>query len=260
VAAALCAAVALDSPLRADSGRVLTGELVVLKGTGHRFRIVEQPGSFTAPAGTPLESLDGHTVRVELSSNGRVMSITETPVAIDPVTHGWSTVRGELVVTDQFNRRFTVAGDNQVYVAPPNIDIAPYNGKLVEFKLDEQGRVAELRLVGSAPPSSSSMGEPPYAARGVPAMSPSCTYGGEVYSAGAAICQSGTQYRCDGSQWHSLGSACGTEARESNRPSAAPRSCAVGGATVASGSGICRDGTTFRCDDGAWINIQTACR
>jgi hypothetical protein len=34
----------------------------------------------------------------------------------------------------------------------------------------------------------------------------------------------------------------------------------VGDATVASGSSVCRDGTAFRCDDGAWLNVRTACR
>ena len=250
---------AVYSPARAETGREIQGELVVLKGSTHQFRIVEHPGTFTAPPGTPLEQLDGKNVRVELSSNGRVASIQEVPVPINPVEHGLSSVRGELVVTDAINRRFTVSGDNQVYTAPPNVDIAAYSGKMVEFKVDQNGRVADLRLVSSAP--ASSYGSPPYGAYAPPPPTNTCTYGGETYSAGAAVCQSGMQYRCDGSQWRSLGTTCQPpDIRDAKLPPSPPRPCIVGGATVASGSGICREGTTYRCDDGTWINAQTACR
>jgi hypothetical protein len=34
----------------------------------------------------------------------------------------------------------------------------------------------------------------------------------------------------------------------------------VGDATVASGSTVCRSGVTYRCADGNWNNIGTACR
>jgi len=262
LAASVFLSTALAYPLTADAQRTLSGELVVLNGSKSQFRIVGHGGTFVAPAGTSLQALDGRTVRVELSSNGKVTQITDTPVAINPVVHGWSTVRGEVVVVDGINRRFTVAGDTQTYTAPAGVDVSLYAGKLVEFKVDEGGQVSELRLVAAAPKGSSLDDPyPPYRAA-VPPVAPStCIYGGHAYSPGAAICQAGMQFRCDGAQWQSLGTPCQiSEARAPRRPSDPPRSCLVGGATVASGSGICRDGTTFRCDDGTWININSACR
>jgi hypothetical protein len=90
---------------------------------------------------------------------------------------------------------------------------------------------------------------------------PSCSYRDQIYSAGAAICQFGTQYRCEGSQWQSLGIACQvSNARDLNASTQLPRACVVGDATVDDGSGICRDGATSRCSDGAWIDTRTACR
>jgi hypothetical protein len=229
----------------------------VIDGSSNHFRIVGQGGTFNAPAGTSVVGLDGHTVQVEVSSGGYVTSIAEVHVPIAPVTHGWSTVRGQLVVTDATGRRFSFAGDTQSYIAPPAIvDVAPYAGKMVEIKLDETGQVTDFQMLpGSVLPAPASLNTYP---NPYP-ISTTCSYRGEMFTAGAAVCQAGTQYRCDGSTWQSLGISCvSTEGMRVSLPS--PRECAVGGATVASGSGVCRNGTTYRCDDGAWINIQTACR
>jgi hypothetical protein len=249
----ICSALPWVSRSEAQSERAMSGELVVTNGAANQFRIVGYPGSFTAPAGTSVTALDGHPVRVEVSSAGHVTQIVDAPVPINPVTHGWSTVRGQLRVTDAATGSFTFAGDSQAYVAPNTIDIAPYNGRFVEVKLDENGRVAEIRPVDSVVPPQTQSWNPP-------ASVGSCMYQGEPYSSGASICQSGTQYRCDGSQWRSLATACDAGARDASLPPRSPRSCVVGDATVANGSGICRSGTTFRCDDGTWISLQTACR
>jgi hypothetical protein len=239
---------ALPSAAVAASTSTIVGELVAEGGS--QFRIVGH-GHYTAPPGTPLQALDGKTVQVELASR-KVVSITESPVAIYPVAHGWSTARGELRVTDAATRRFTFAGDTQAYTAPSSIEIAPYDGKMAEAKLDENGQVVDLKLVGPGPG----------AAYGVPPASGSCTYQGQTYSAGAAVCQSGTQYRCDGVRWQSLGSGCqAMSAGDAPAPPPRePRSCTLGDATVAAESSICRSGTTYRCDDGTWINVQTPCR
>lgn len=240
--------VTLPSVATAASASVLTGELVAEGGS--QFRLVGH-GRYTAPAGTPLQALDGKTVQVELAS-GRVVSITEAPVPVNPVAHGLSTVRGQLRVADPATRTFTFASDTQVYTAPRSIDIAAYNGKMVEITLDEKGQVTDFTPVGPAPQG----------AYGVPPASGSCMYEGQTYSAGAAVCQSGTQYRCDGIRWQSLGNACQAMSASDApaRPPHEPRSCAIGDATVAPGSSICRSGTTYRCDDGSWINVQTPCR
>jgi hypothetical protein len=280
LAAAFVSWTVLVQPTHAVADTV-TGELAVLNGSKTQFRVVGHGGTFTAPAGTPLERLDGRNVQVELSSSGKVSAIHEVPVPVNPVEHGFQTVRGELVVVDPVNRRFTIAGDNQTYTAPPPIDVAAYAGKLVEFKIDESGRVTEFRAVGASPygyappypaPASgpqsgtyNSYGTAPNTYGAAPSNPPpaaatTCTYAGQPYSAGAAICQAGSQYRCNLGQWQNLGTPCDADAKQLNVPVGEPRSCVVGGATVANGSGICRDGSTLRCEDGTWINTQVACR
>jgi hypothetical protein len=154
------------------------------------------------------------------------------------------------VVTDAGTGRFKFAGDEQTYFAPSGIDLRPYAGKLVEIRLDEADRVTDMHVVSST--------QPPYVP---PSAAPSCSFRDQTYSAGAAICQSGTQYRCDDSQWRSLGIACQvSNARDLNEPTRALRDCNVGNTTVGNGSDICRDGSTVRCNDGAWIDTRTACR
>src|SRR6516164_2029637 len=120
----------------ATPARTFTGEMVVTDVSTNRFRIVGHDGSYTAPAYTSLQALDGHNVKVELTSSGDVAEITEVPVHIDPITHGWATARGELMVTDAANRRFSFAGDPQTYVAPSAFDLRSFAGKLVEIRLD----------------------------------------------------------------------------------------------------------------------------
>lgn len=255
ITALACAALAMPagSGRATAAERVLGGELVVLDGNPNRFRIVGHPGTFAAPKGMDLSSLDGRPVEVEIGDNGRVLSITERPVPITPITTGWETVRGQLVARD--GRTFTFAGDAQVYTAPPNIDITPYAGRWVEVRINPQGQVGEIKLIPEprveVPPY-----VPPPAAVPVapPPLDPTCTYGAQGYSMGATVCQSGTQFRCENGAWRNLGVPCGVA------PPAADRTCMYAGATVASGSSICRDGISYRCSDGAWINLQTACR
>src|SRR5271169_5460812 len=120
LASVSCASHAFATPTR-----TLTGEMVVTDLSANRFRMVGHDGSFVAPAGTQMQALDGRNVQVDLTSSGHVMQVTELPVHIDPITHGWGTARGELVVTDARTGRFNFAGDNQTYLAPSAIDVAP---------------------------------------------------------------------------------------------------------------------------------------
>ena len=175
---------------------VVAGELVVTDVANNRFRIVGHGGSFSAPAGASVEAFDGKPVRVELTGAGRVLRISEAPVHYEPITHAFETISGQLLVTEAAPRTFTIAGDSRVYVAPTGIDIGLFAGRMVEVRLDEQGRVSNIDLTA----------------------------------------------RSDGT----------TELP-------APRACMIGGATVASGSSVCRSGTTFRCRDGEWMNVGTAC-
>jgi len=80
-----------------------------------------------------------------------------------------------------------------------------------------------------------------------------CAYKGATYSHGSAVCQSGTQYRCDDGQWSGLAIAC-TEG-----PIGA-KSCAFNGSSYSPGSASCQSGTQYRCDDGAWVSLAVACK
>jgi hypothetical protein len=87
-----------------------------------------------------------------------------------------------------------------------------------------------------------------------------CILKGTPYSAGATSCQSGSQYRCDDGSWVSLAAICTADAQLGARPAASARSCMFNGATVGTDSTICKSGVTFRCDDGEWRNLGTACQ
>lgn len=80
----------------------------------------------------------------------------------------------------------------------------------------------------------------------------SCRYDGTSYSAGATVCQSGTQYRCDGGEWASLKTACPPSKTDL-------KSCEFSGESYSSGSASCQAGTQYRCIDGSWKNLAVAC-
>ncbi len=220
---------------------VLSGELVATDGARNRFRLVGHGGSFTAPAGTSVEALDGKPVTVEFASGGQVLQISKMPIHIEPITRSYEIVSGQLVLSDPAMRTFTFAGDSRVYRAPAGIDIGLYAGRRVEVRVDDQGRVMDLSPIGS--PASTPLAS-------------TCSYDGQGYSDGASLCQSGTQYRCERGTWYGLGSPCVADGTTLSR---SLHTCQVGDATVANGSMICRSGTTFRCADGAWLNVGTAC-
>jgi hypothetical protein len=87
-----------------------------------------------------------------------------------------------------------------------------------------------------------------------------CAFNGNAYSAGSASCQAGTQYRCDDGTWMSLALACTASGQIAARMPVAERTCMYNGATVATESTICKSGVTFRCDDGEWRNLGSACQ
>jgi hypothetical protein len=80
-----------------------------------------------------------------------------------------------------------------------------------------------------------------------------CTYEGATYSPGSAVCQSGSQYRCDDGEWSGLAIAC-TEGL-----TVGARSCAFDGTSYSTGSANCQSGTEYRCDDGSWVSRAVAC-
>jgi hypothetical protein len=89
---------------------------------------------------------------------------------------------------------------------------------------------------------------------------PNCEYNGNNYSAGATSCQSGMQFRCTDGAWTNLSVACSPSAPVADAPRGAPHTCMLEGATVASASTVCKEGTTYLCNDGDWRNLGTPCR
>jgi hypothetical protein len=86
--------------------------LVVLDGPSNHF-VSSGRAAFTAPAGTSVVGLDGHTVQVEVSSGGYATSIAEVHVP-DRSGHA-RLVDGarSIVATDATGRRFSFAGDTR---------------------------------------------------------------------------------------------------------------------------------------------------
>ena len=87
-----------------------------------------------------------------------------------------------------------------------------------------------------------------------------CAFNGNPYSPGSISCQSGTQYRCDDGTWMSLSVACTADGQLAARMAPVGRTCMYNGATVATESTICKSGVTFRCEEGEWHNLGTACQ
>ena len=58
----------------------------------------------------------------------------------------------------------------------------------------------------------------------------------------------------------SLAVACAASGQLAARIAPVGRTCMYNGATVATESTICKSGITFRCEDGEWRNLGTACQ
>jgi len=80
-----------------------------------------------------------------------------------------------------------------------------------------------------------------------------CTYKGTTYSQGSAVCQSGSQHRCDDGQWSGSAIAC-TEGLPLGT-----KNCAFNGDSYSPGSVGCQSGNQYRCDDGAWTSLAITC-
>jgi len=87
-----------------------------------------------------------------------------------------------------------------------------------------------------------------------------CALNGTSYFPGSVSCQSNTEYRCIDGAWASLGLTCVHAAEVAAHRAPAGLTCMYDGTTVATESTICKAGVAFRCDDGTWSNLGTACQ
>ena len=180
----------------ADGG-VLTGELVPIRGTSSRFRIVGHAGTFTAPSSSVVEEFDGKAVEVQLSRDGHVLQITQLPIHTEPINHGYEVVSGELVTSDPVGRTFGIAGDNRLFSAPPSFDVRAYAGRMVVVHIDEHGAVTNIDTGVRA-------------ADAPPIVEPlrNCSFNDVSVTNGSSICQAGTMYRCANGEWLNSGIGC----------------------------------------------------
>lgn len=212
-------------------GRKLHGELVLLKGSTNRFRLVGENGTYTAKP-EMIAPLDGKPVEVELGADGKVQSIREVSFEIEPIQHGFEVVAGQLQVVDAEQGKFGIAGDSRVWVAPSGEAIAPLAGRNVELRLSEDGAITQLRVVGDAPAPKS------------------CSYAGEPRTHGSIVCEGNKQLRCEDGNWIDLAIACAP---------AAPRGCQLADADLPEGASICRGGKAQRCREGQWVETGEPC-
>jgi hypothetical protein len=87
-----------------------------------------------------------------------------------------------------------------------------------------------------------------------------CSFDGISFTTGSASCQSGTQYRCEDGAWRSIERPCTTLSANTVKIHPSGTTCAYEDATVATGSTICKSGSTFLCNDGTWVDLGTLCR
>jgi len=78
-----------------------------------------------------------------------------------------------------------------------------------------------------------------------------CTYNGVTYANGAAVCQSGSQYRCGDGEWQSMATKCKGDGGDPT--------CEYQGTAFSPGSTSCQAGTQYRCSDGTWTSLSVAC-
>ena len=83
-------------------------------------------------------------------------------------------------------------------------------------------------------------------------------FGGVTYPSGSASCQGGSQYRCEGGTWASLGIGC-PAADSPIRVLPQGRNCLFNDAPVAHNATMCLGGRSYLCSDGDWVILGTKC-
>ncbi len=172
-----------------------------------------------------------------------------------PCTAG-TVITGELVVTNGSSRQFRIVDHGGYFVAPSGMMIEALDGKPVVVELSDSRQVLSI----TEKPIHIDRVESHYetingefvlvdAARGTFAIAGAP----QTYAAPRNIdvqryAGRNVELFLDG------------QGRVLQIEFAGSASCEVGGATLANGSSICRAGVTFRCSDGSWVNVGTACR
>lgn len=183
---------------------------------------------------------------------------------------------GELVPLDGSSTRFRLVGHEGAFTAPPGTPLDALDGKAVVVELSADGTVTRIteRLIAITPVTTGWE-----SVRGQLAVRDAAagTFG-IVGATGVYTAPAGLDLRPYAGKWVEVTLDAEGRARRitllADRPppalptpalaplsgsGAARRRCAIGDATVASGSSICRAGVTQRCEDGTWLSLGTPC-
>jgi len=179
-------------------------------------------------------------------------------------------LRGELVVLKGTTNQFRLVGHNGSFSAPPGTDLSAFDGKTVEVDLASNGRVQTINTVPIAiQPVEHGQETVSGQLELRDAVNRTFNLAGDsrVY-----VAPSRYDLRPYDGRWVQLrldenGQLVDIVASNAPAPAAprapvagdAPRSCLYHDATMSAGSSICKDGTTYRCTDGMWVNLGTPC-
>jgi hypothetical protein len=80
-----------------------------------------------------------------------------------------------------------------------------------------------------------------------------------MYPDRTTSCQYGRVYQCDNGDWIAARESCSSPAPQVAAAGAVPATCEFGGISFSSGAASCNAGTQYRCDNGRWTSLGTAC-
>ena len=177
-----------------------------------------------------------------------------------------SVLTGELVVTNAARNQFRLVTHSGSFTAPPGISVAALDGKPVEVELGHDGRVSQITqmqvriepIEHGFEVVSGELVRPDPASRTFSIAGDGRTY---VAPYGVDIGQYAgrmVEMRLD-EQGQVMDINLITQSGDMPLPRSSSHPCTFDGASVANGSSICRSGVTFRCTDGAWVRLGTAC-
>lgn len=172
---------------------------------------------------------------------------------------------GELVITNAFRNQFRVVGHAGTFTAPPGMIVETFDGKPVRVELSRDGRVVQITekqiyiepiehgfevVSGQLVVTNAATGTFAIAGDNRTYVAPP-RIDVRPYAGRMVLVRLDEQGRV---------TSIDMTTRAGDAPaSRSSRACRFGSTTIADSSSICRDGVTFRCADGEWVNLHTPC-
>lgn len=203
---------------------------------------------------------------IQVRSWSTVVAVSALIVAIvlsaTPVEAGRS-VTGELVVTNASHNQFRLVGHGGSFTAPSSVAVESLDGKPVQVELSSNGRVTSIRALDLAEPQVTSSYQ--VVSGQMQVLDPvrrTFTLAGDTqhYLAESWIDLRPYDRRMVKFRVGSDGKVDSFELIDDRRAALpAPETCARDGRTYFSGALLCQGGSEFRCEQGDWRNLGTAC-